>query len=92
MSELTNYYPDIIPRKIGVRESFESKCTSINVKLKLIIDLFLLFFQNQQFMIYRIRVDSCNLESISICLIPRFFLLRHRYLLAMYQMMQYIDV
>jgi hypothetical protein len=27
MSELINYYPDLIQRKIGVRESFESKCT-----------------------------------------------------------------
>jgi peptide methionine sulfoxide reductase MsrB len=27
MSELINYNPDLIQRKIGVRESFESKCT-----------------------------------------------------------------
>jgi hypothetical protein len=27
MSELINYNPDLKQRKIGVRESFESKCT-----------------------------------------------------------------
>jgi hypothetical protein len=27
MSELINYSPDLKQRKIGVRESFESKCT-----------------------------------------------------------------
>jgi hypothetical protein len=32
MSELINYNPDLIQRKIGVRESFESKCTSHFIK------------------------------------------------------------
>jgi hypothetical protein len=31
MSELINYNPDLTQRKIGVRESFESKCTSDNL-------------------------------------------------------------
>jgi hypothetical protein len=30
MSELINYNPDLIQRKIGVRESFKSKCTSVS--------------------------------------------------------------
>jgi hypothetical protein len=29
MSELINYNPDLKQRKIGVRESFESKCTMV---------------------------------------------------------------
>jgi hypothetical protein len=29
MSELINYNPDLIQRKIGVRESFEIKCTYV---------------------------------------------------------------
>jgi hypothetical protein len=33
MSELINYNPDLIQRKIGVRESFEIKCTYLVFKL-----------------------------------------------------------
>jgi hypothetical protein len=34
MSELFNYSPDLKQRKIGVRESFESKCTYLTVSTR----------------------------------------------------------
>jgi hypothetical protein len=40
MSELINYSPDLKQQKIGVRESFESKCT-YDYNLKIIVRLFL---------------------------------------------------
>jgi hypothetical protein len=55
MSKLVNYYPDLIQRKIGVPESFESKCT-LNVRVQPIKAL--AFIQSKMFIAIKMSYYS----------------------------------
>jgi hypothetical protein len=49
MSELINYSPDLKQRKIGVRESFESKCTYRASHIRLISEFVLYATKNTNY-------------------------------------------